>query len=87
MKKIPFSFKAAISDFIALCQHTNQLASLQISGSRSGEEVIHDVEDNKVLETKLKLTDLFCHGCKTIWCFRGAKGTSDEIDMNCYGRE
>lgn len=66
---------------------TNQLASLQISGSRSGEKVIRDIKDNEVSKTKLKLADMFCRGRKAIWCFQGAKETSDEIDMNCCGRE
>ena len=73
--EVPLACKAAISDFMAVCQHINWSASLKVRGSRVEGDITREAGGcEEEAATVVKLTVLLCLGCSTMGCWRCAGG-------------
>jgi len=67
--------KAAISDFMAACQHIKRSASLKLRGSRVEGDITREAGGyDKEAATEVMLSVLLCLGCNTMGCCRCAEG-------------
>ena len=73
--QVTLACKAAISSFIAVCQHKYWPASLKLKGSRVEGDITREAEtDGEEAETELMLAVFCCREHSTMWCCRMGGG-------------
>jgi len=73
--QVPLACKAAISDFMAVCQHINWSASLKVRGSKVEGDITREAGGcEEEAATEVMLAVLLCLGRGTMGCCRCAGG-------------